>query len=511
MSYKYEKNKNGDQDLVISGWEKGIADSPYNGFQMLQNLNISYQPGGVYLNISRDASTYTVSRPTKEPTYIVQDPTFPRNLYAVDLGGVVWQSVNGGVQWSIVASSPTGNAGGNGIAVWNSYLIVARGDKLDAIAVTTGGATGPSWTTFATFGTAAGQFSNHFALIANDTKLYFCNGNAIASLAQLTVFDPTSAPTFSYNDTALTLPFRYYNNTISTGMCELGNNLLISAGNYVYPWDKNSPSYNIPIPFPEPIYKIYNINNFVYCFAGISLGTDYNVLGRGNIYLYNGYQPSLFKKMPDLSGSFTSGDTQNWYFGGVSVYYGKLLFGVRNNGTSSSGAFNGIYSLDSNAVLNFEYTDSEGTAAGTSLTTALCTTYGNSGDTIQSFSSGWRDDVSFFGFAITNQSGTCYSSGVIRTDLIPVGTTLQPTTYKQIELKFNQPLASGEGFSINGKADISSSQVIIKNNYISLGGESVSYNFPMTLEKLKWLQIVVTLNGVASGSRCPLTEIRLIP
>ncbi len=513
----YSTNKQG--EITISGFEQGIGPSPYKGHQMIQNLNVTYEPGGVYLNIKRDTSAYAVSGPTNQPTYIVQDQRFPAVLYAVDLGGVVWQSINVGATWSIVASSPTTNAHGNGIAVWNGYLLVARDAKIDAIAASNTGTTG-GWTTLnvdangtsVTF-SASSQYTNHFALIANDTKLYFCNGTKIADLVQVTgkTFDPTDASTFIYNDAALSLPFQYYNNTTATSMCELGNQLLVAAGNYVYPWDKNSPSYNVPIPFTEPIYKIYNVNNLVYCFAGIDpsnnakSGVNYMATGRGNIYLYNGYQSSLYKKIPDMSGSYTSGDAQNWLFGGVAQYYKKLLFGLRGQGS-----YNAIYSIDTETgVLVAEYEDSQGQGLGTGITTAICVTYGLTGTNIQSFSSGWSDESGQYGFAITNGSLNPYTTSTIITDLIPVGTFLKPKTFEQIELKFAQPLSSGETISLSMRSSLaeSFSNAVLANGFISAGTEGVSYLYTNVTEQYQWLQFQVNLGGVSSGSRCQLTEI----
>lgn len=53
MAYRYEKNKNRDQDLVIDGFEKGIADSPYMGIANMRNLNTSYYPGVAYTSYKR--------------------------------------------------------------------------------------------------------------------------------------------------------------------------------------------------------------------------------------------------------------------------------------------------------------------------------------------------------------------------------------------------------------------------------------------------------------------------
>lgn len=53
MSYRYEKNANGEQDLVISGWESGVFPSPLKGIANLQNVNISTETGEVMCSYQR--------------------------------------------------------------------------------------------------------------------------------------------------------------------------------------------------------------------------------------------------------------------------------------------------------------------------------------------------------------------------------------------------------------------------------------------------------------------------
>ncbi len=53
MSVRYEKNANGEQDLVIDGWEKGIADSPFKGIGNMRNVSIKYYEGVAYVNYKR--------------------------------------------------------------------------------------------------------------------------------------------------------------------------------------------------------------------------------------------------------------------------------------------------------------------------------------------------------------------------------------------------------------------------------------------------------------------------
>lgn len=66
--YRYEKNQNGEQDLVISGWENGIADSPYNGIANMRNFTTAWYPGVAYsayrrirVNAAPATDTFTAS------------------------------------------------------------------------------------------------------------------------------------------------------------------------------------------------------------------------------------------------------------------------------------------------------------------------------------------------------------------------------------------------------------------------------------------------------------------
>ncbi len=61
MSFRYEKTAAGNRDLIIDGFEKGIAVSPYLGIGNIRNLNTSYYPGVAYSNYRRQAATITAN------------------------------------------------------------------------------------------------------------------------------------------------------------------------------------------------------------------------------------------------------------------------------------------------------------------------------------------------------------------------------------------------------------------------------------------------------------------
>lgn len=57
MAYRFEKNSNGQSDIVIDGFEKGIASSPFKGIGNIRNLNIKYYDGVAYVNYKRQGAT----------------------------------------------------------------------------------------------------------------------------------------------------------------------------------------------------------------------------------------------------------------------------------------------------------------------------------------------------------------------------------------------------------------------------------------------------------------------
>lgn len=52
-AYKYEKTEYGGEDLVISGWENGIAPSPHKGIANIQNANISTEMQEIMCSFAR--------------------------------------------------------------------------------------------------------------------------------------------------------------------------------------------------------------------------------------------------------------------------------------------------------------------------------------------------------------------------------------------------------------------------------------------------------------------------
>jgi hypothetical protein len=150
MSVRTEKTKEG-MDLIIDGFEKGIASSPYSGIGNIRNLNTSYMPGVAYVNYRRQATTFNTSNSTLwfagthsvnvsnnhgwtfsapfTPTMTnpVQHATSPAGInYILDDLGQIWKqsAANSSTFNYLAGGSGRIDSGAGGLAYWNGYLVV---------------------------------------------------------------------------------------------------------------------------------------------------------------------------------------------------------------------------------------------------------------------------------------------------------------------------------------------------------------------------------------------------
>src|SRR3990167_135386 len=211
------------EPLVISDWSQGIGPSPLLGFGDVRNVDISSTPGAVRIN-NLTVKT-SASLVTSTINWMVKNPATPAEVYALDAAGVVYKSTNSGVTWAILTGNTQTSAHGNGLAIWNNYLIVARDAFLDVCG--DGSATGIT----------AGNWSNSWKAITSDvlwhpmlsskidSKLYVGAGQYIASLEELTTFAPGSSGTYTWTAQALDLPENYRIKCLA----DLGSSLMIGT------------------------------------------------------------------------------------------------------------------------------------------------------------------------------------------------------------------------------------------------------------------------------------------
>lgn len=595
MSWNIETNPVTQRpEVVIRGFENGIADSPYTGIADMRNINVStatkqanvafanaavtlpptgyttvaytaasgtdefttattagfytgmaltivtvsgaggvtagltyyvgnitattfklyYAPDtGILIDITLDISgTFTVptfGTPSDSVSYSTTSAISTtrkryKDVYICTSDGLVWvlnngltDVTNGGTQdpnrltcLGNIAHSTAGSPQ-TGIAVFNDYLLLFTQSKIDYININLiTGSNNPSANWHYAWKSTTNNNQGHRALAATDNALYFCNDTFIGSLIEIGTFDPTNAATYTYNTAALALP------TFDQATClaQLGTLLLVGGTmNYVYPWDRISTSFSYPIVLAEEYVKcIVSTNSSAYILAG----------SRGNIYITNGANVEIYKKFPDsLSG--TVDPVYDW---GWALYHKNQIFFSISSATNSGTTINnfaGIWSLDlTTKVIRMSNSLSYGTYSGT---VPVLTLMGNVRPTGDGIYSGWLNSTG--GIDYTSGSPYINYEARIDSDIIPVGTFLNKTSFTNLEYKLAKPLVSGEKVKLSQRSNLNDSFTEIGNT-TTAGG--VSDYYLTNFENMEWIQIRAELSSTATTpSYVPLLEIRI--
>lgn len=506
MSYRIEKEENGTTAIVISGWEKGTAPDPYSGMNRMYSVNLTV-PGEVSVgyDITANATSGgTLGNPIADSTRYFSYATpgvpasSPQSFAILDANGRVWESttVSGTYAFLSSSNSTTGSSTTDGIAFYLGYLFKTRGANID---YWNGSTWVTGWQTTLTSG------FQHFMYVGSDNTLYITNGNYIATVALAnpgdpTTFDPSNAATYTFSNKKLQLP----SIDTSLSLAEIGggntpNSTLLIGGtqNAVYPWDKTSSSFNLPIFVGDSYIKnIVSVNQNAFIFPG-------NHQGRGRIYITNGSQAEEWFKMPD----YIFGIQDPYYEWGDAIFHrNMLLFGtfVDSNALTTQ-LIDQVWGIDLATKTFRSVSNIPANSTATANATCLIST-GNLSVSGLGYIVAWNDNGSNPGIGY---SGTTAGIGtaVINTDLIPVGTLFQKRTFSQIEFKLRSPLQSGESISIIPIVDGTAGSALTFDSTVTTG--SISGVSPVNFQGAQWLQFQISLTGNSASSGVRLREIRL--
>ncbi len=427
---------------------------------------------------------------------------------------------NGMVYWRAVNNTSPGD--------WDGYLFIFEDDKIDYSNVNGVNAGVPynhvgTWVygwnpaTHSTGQTGYLTGTNltgcpHNAIVGYDGRVYFCDYYNIRKFFQTdlvtpTNFSPTNAATYTYNTYNL-LPIY----DIATCISPLGTNMLIGgAHNLAYTWDTTSNLISQPIPLAESyVAQIITVNVNAYIFCG----------NRGNIYITNGSQADPWAKIPDhLSGTIEP----YFLWGGAAFQKDRLYFGVyaATNAGVTLPNYGGLWEIDlKTKAISLSNELSYGTYTG--YPTALYSI--PSAFTASNIPNipvgvgmfiGWVNSGTF---GIDKTVAAPYTAGqsYVISDMIPIGTFLDPQTPLQFEYKLSTPLLTGETVEMQVASSLNGSftSVFIKTgDGTSLSGNSsentVAPGSP--IQELQWILVKTILTAKSSGSSlCQLTELRII-
>ena len=453
------------------------------------------------------------------------------NHYVADSNGRVWSdkfTTQGGTNfsatnsWTYMGNTTDSSSYGNGLVYLETtnsgggldgWLFLWRQGQIDYVKLMAGGSAIPAgslswqygWKTSLTLSTLLGTTTaySHEAVITPGQQVAFCDGYNMRLFFQNavgTTFDPSNAATYTYSSFPILAV-----GDISQCCSFLGSSLLIGGiKNVIYPWDLTSNQPTPPlIQLPEVnIKNIITVKSNAYVFCG----------NRGKIYITNGSQADFWKKVPDhLSG--TVQPTFQW--GATGYRNNQLYFGVFQTSAgvpSSTNIYGSMWAMDlGTQAVYVSNTFSNNLTGGycAALLPQSLGEYAGNGWFI-----GWANYVSgaYSNSGIDSTIATPYTDGqaYIISDLIPVGTLLEPTTPAQFEYKLTSPLLPNESVEIQVAPYFGGTFTSLGTTNGGTSSVILSDIFSNKIQNQQWLLVKAILTSTTSSpSLVRLNQIRI--
>lgn len=477
--------------LATNYWISAIASNTFKVATTAANAT-----AGTFVDIT-DAGTGVHTATSINPGVINYYAYDPRTgwKYCLDSNGRLWIRYIG--YFVLLVGNTLTNSAGNGLALFRTsdgnatYLFVYRNAVIDVINVfgTTNVET-PVWSSaWQSLNSGAGSGNNHHSIVGQDNIIYFTDDRYVGSIQEKpgSVFDPSNSGTYTFQNKALTLPL----GSLTYWLEQLGINLLVSVSNdsYVYPWDRSSVSYGLPLPIADfGINKMKNIGNVVYILAGT----------HGNIYWTQGTYVKLLTTLPIyLTYNATAPVSNPVTWGGIAAVLGKLFVGVGalsgNSGVYSLNVTSGATGVTANALTIDNYP-----STGAANVTAL-------------FAVNEFYDMGYSGGADTMDTSRYVTLGIVlyQSQFYRVGTKTTKQKFSQIEIQ----IANGVTGSIrcSYRRDLSSAFTNIPDangNTTTFVTDTshTSYQLDCGIIDLENIQVQIELSG-----NIDLMEVRLNP
>lgn len=461
------------QPIVINNFQKGIAASPYFGFEEMRRMDISTTPGVVtpvlsLINYTDDSAVDSLI------TGIVKNPG-TSDYYGMSSTKIFK------VTPAEAVTVKTGHSTGTllGIDAYKGYMIVAVGAKLD-------GYDGTTWDQ-AFVSTLSDSSSSHPMCWASDDRLYIGSGRYVDVLYEKDGqnFDPASSATFTFTANGLDLP----EGEVIKKIVELGGNVYMVCQNKMYPWDKQSTTFGYPVTFNDlTINTAIVYNNLIY----VQAGSD------GKWYVTNGTSVRLLSKLPDnVTGGYITINPNS-----CTLRNGLIVFGGNLSATTADlhrGA--GVWTLDPDTgALNYENVISTGQDGGTSNygidIGCIVNTAGSSSQLIVT----WNDqnnnsNPELFGIDITGTLRSATDTNYIITQFYSVGTRLHPRPFDYFKVQLTKPLVSPDSVKVYYRTAINStSWTQIGGTFDTVGSSSWTGFFGPVVENIQF-KIVLNRNA----------------
>jgi len=463
-------------------------------------------------NGSGTLSSYTLGRPIDQATGQSSNLNYP-HTFILDKNGRAWwrDNLGGTPTTNLVYMGNDTLTGGNGraIATWQNHLIIFRESAVDGIGLPRtesstadfdaaySSAISGGWIYgWESIGALDSSDYSRSALAGQDNILYFDNGGSrIGSLSAVGTVDLDDGATFTKNTAALDVPEDEDGALLQ--LAELGKNLLIAGKQgKIYPWDRTSSSFDLPIKVPDKIiYRMKSSGQNAYIMAG----------KRGRIYKTNGTSIDEWKKIPD---HLSQVPRPQYTPRAIEIDQNELYFSfstTENDGSTAVGGLDGVWAINlSTEVLRMIQASSHGTngTVYTIMNNPLSDSNKGSGLIV-----GWESSTATYGVDIGSTGPYVSGETAIEWDAVPLSDTKFPITPTKVEFKLSRALVAGESIQLLQRS-------VISGSYVSVGTFSTAGKFSgeisVNFQDCEWLQVQALLTSTASTpSFVPLREIRI--
>lgn len=435
---------------------------------------------------------------------------FDEGTYVVDASNYVWYIPNR-TSGSLTSGSMyfLGNIGGgaasssiqSGVAVWRNYVFLFRSGGIDIAQLTNLAVNGPaatwvySWSSVTTSAIPSGRIP---VIIGTNMFIYFASGSghSVGSINQNfgTTFDPTNSATYTVNQEALLMPENDF--VYSFGQNE-GFLYIGGVKNFVYIWDTVSSFFLDPIQCTESLIStIVGTRQNIYFSAG----------NKGRWYVTNGSSATEFFKISD----YVTG-TYNPYYVITDANYswGNLIFtfvAYTNSGTLLT-TVGGVWAIDlETEALRMLNVASSGYAAYCSMAVSSFPSSNRPVGTGLLLGGNSTDYATYFVDVGSSNPYTSYET-YIDTEIIPVGTFINPFSPSQIEWKTSTLLVANEGVKISYRTNLTDGFTLIGETTTA---GVMSDNYKANFQKAQWVQFRVNTKSTATTpSYARVTEVRI--
>ncbi len=463
--------------LFINEFQKGSNENANLGTGKLVGVE-TYSKKGV-AQLSRDTVKVSGTVVTGRITYFAIAST--TLIYAQDNDGKVYRSTTAGTSWTDISSGTSGV--GRGLIFYQGFLFAWIGTIIEYF-----DGTWHSWQTGL-------QAVDHPSFIfPNDNSVYFGNANFVGKIGFGTApaFNPAGAANvdYFYTDARLTLPSFYRVRSISfininyvaLGTSSDSNDQVAD----IILWNPTLSTFETPLRLysqaqegENGVIQLINRNNLLYAVTG----------GSHSIFETNG---TTFRLVADISLHSdirrpAGAQAQIPVFlrprpGAIDVFGNKLLTGTGTPGDITAyptgyGAFPiGVWSVaftEEGEAVQCEYTISTGNVTAVNRIEIEAIKCLNSNQTLIA----WQDNGTFgIDLVSTNNFQNDINTVFIESEMMEIGTPLQPATTQTIELNLPRGFLAGQVIRVNYRTAFDQDFVLLQSFNLAQDGLNTSQN-----------------------------------